>query len=147
VIYAIQAGDQAIKFGIANSPIQRRCNLQTANHLPLVLLASQPSANDEALETKIHDVCKTDRIRGEWFGITDRTLRVVGLIQLGMADQCHRLDDRSLLQEEAMRIVDDYRQACRKQPLIDLLHAAQAIAAKKAIKRPPLGTFAIKRRA
>jgi len=71
-VYVIQAGNKKgpIKIGVADSPLKRMDELQTGNHVELVMLAIIPCIsrlNAYHLETRLHRELGPMKIRGEWF--------------------------------------------------------------------------------
>lgn len=86
LIYAIQAGGRKgpIKFGLALDPKDRLGNLQVAHHQKLVLLATQETTDDQAVEALVHKHLAKDCIRGEWFRASKQALDVVMSIRLGI---------------------------------------------------------------
>lgn len=87
-VYFIQAGDsQAVKIGTTIEPLEKRMRtLQTANHTALRLIGAIDLTRIEHLEadgrvqyaqlarwmeSKIHAKFAENRIRGEWFSLTE----------------------------------------------------------------------------
>lgn len=112
-IYAIQAGDEAVKVGSANDPEHRMALLQIGNHLPLkLILTFEGSIVDEIA---LHKRLKRWHLRGEWFqNVTDvweivrseslkpgRTSGV--MVRQGANAQC----------EQCGALVDEGLKACR----------------------------------
>lgn len=87
MIYAIRCVSGPIKFGLAKNPKQRLEALQTANHRELYLFASCLTANDQDMEARIHEHCRPDLIRGEWFRLSDRTLKICAHINNGTLEK------------------------------------------------------------
>lgn len=88
MIYAIMCGKNGpIKFGIAKSPKSRLGELQVGNPKTLILLGSQETKDDVAIERRIHEHCRVDRVRGEWFKPTDLVGEVAIKIQLGVVEE------------------------------------------------------------
>jgi hypothetical protein len=56
--------------------------LQTANPGPLVLLHQYPSANAQLAEYALHKQFSSERLRNEWFALTDADIAVVRSIKI-----------------------------------------------------------------
>jgi hypothetical protein len=67
-----------IKFGVSVNPEKRLNGLQTANPLPLELIAYVGCDRD--LEADVHQFCSEQRVRGEWFRRAGRAALVERLI-------------------------------------------------------------------
>lgn len=78
VIYAIQAGIGPIKFGRALNPKQRLGELQTGNPEKLKLIGFADVGNDK--EGLIHRFLRDERLNGEWFRPSVKTMAVARLI-------------------------------------------------------------------
>jgi hypothetical protein len=81
VIYAIRAGsDGPIKFGRAKNPLKRLKILQTGHYQKLELWAVSDLPGD--CEKAIHGWLREERLCGEWFRPTDKTLDVLSDLQI-----------------------------------------------------------------
>lgn len=86
MIYAIQAGENGpVKIGWSDAPKKRVRELQTGNPQKLRLLACCEIGDDA--EYFIHIYLKNEKMVGEWFSPTSKTLKVVGLIALQSIDE------------------------------------------------------------
>lgn len=119
MIYAVQLGNGPIKFGRAINVKKRLSHLQIGNPKPLRLLASQETEDDKHAEGAIHESCRADLIRGEWFKSSRRTRLFVKRIR---PQQWHRAWARAIL--------DDYRSDIRKIALFRFLRMLQSYHAK-----------------
>lgn len=88
-LYVIADAFDAVKIGIAVKPVERLANLQIGNWRPLLLLAATPATPQ--LEQFIHEQLASERISGEWFTPSNRTLAVVELI-VAAAEQCDDIE-------------------------------------------------------
>lgn len=76
MLYAIQAGeDGPIKFGVAKSPRARLAELQTGNPNRLKLLVAVEM--EHRCERLIHSWLRDERLVGEWFRVTAKTLSLL----------------------------------------------------------------------
>ena len=81
MIYAIRAGQGGpVKFGIARNPKSRMSELQTGNHEKLVLSACVDIP--DSCEKQIHHWLRQERLHGEWFKPTEKTLDVLADLQI-----------------------------------------------------------------
>lgn len=70
-VYYITCEDTGtVKIGYAADPLSRLSKMQSDNASPLELVASEPG--DELREAEIHALFAEDRVRGEWFTLSDR---------------------------------------------------------------------------
>jgi hypothetical protein len=78
-LYAIGiTGADLLKFGVSVAPVKRLNALQTANPLPLELIAHVGC--DRNLEGDVHQYCAAQHVRGEWFKRAGRAAVVERLI-------------------------------------------------------------------
>lgn len=89
-VYAIVAGREYVKFGVATSPLNRFAYVQTFCPLPLSLLATiGPVPNDQCfeLERLIHRALVPIHVRGEWFLVRPKSIAVMKLMRDGELDK------------------------------------------------------------
>lgn len=84
-VYAIFDPTDAVKIGIAEDPLKRAAHVQIGNPRELVLYAAMPATAE--LERFWHLALAGERLRGEWFAVSTKTLAVVGMIQAAW-EQC-----------------------------------------------------------
>lgn len=78
MVYLInQVGTDIWKVGMSKDPGLRSQELQVGNPMAIKLKFVVSGGDSSALESKIHDWLREDRIRGEWFTITSVTLRLL----------------------------------------------------------------------
>ena len=75
-LYAISAGERMVKIGIAHDVSQRMHTLQHMNPLPLHLVAVVKGGG-RALEKQLHRKFAAERIRGEWFALSEEDLSYI----------------------------------------------------------------------
>ena len=76
LVYFVQAGAGGpIKIGHSENPKRRIADLQTASAHPLVVLGVVRGG--EFFECALHQILATDRLSGEWFRATRKTVTVV----------------------------------------------------------------------
>jgi hypothetical protein len=77
VIYFVQAvGGGPIKIGRTSQLDRRLAAFATANHAPMVLLATEPGAWER--EQVLHRKFRADRLKGEWFSPSTSLLAYIG---------------------------------------------------------------------
>ena len=80
MIYAIKAkGTRYIKFGKSKRMDRRMAQMNVSTPFDLELLAVADWPDGE--EARVHAFLRRDWIKGEWFQISERTSRVVTLLQ------------------------------------------------------------------
>ena len=84
MIYFIQAGeDGPVKIGRAKDPVARLAGLQTGSSESLHIRAVLDEPDH--VETRLHDVLKSARLKGEWFSTGVLTLCVMACAMAGFA--------------------------------------------------------------
>ncbi len=81
IVYFVAAGDDAVKIGVSNSPrgvASRVQTMQTGNHNKLNVVGFIRASAHRELESAIHRHFADERIRGEWFSISDG---IMGLLR------------------------------------------------------------------
>lgn len=78
-LYAITAGNEAVKFGYAANLPKRLVLLQTGNHLHLTV-AAHIRCHPE-VEGRIHAYLKRGHMKGEWFTLNEKSLGVIHLMR------------------------------------------------------------------
>lgn len=78
---AINISDCAIKFGFSTDPLARLETLRIGS--PVLLRLVAVSEGPKELERCIHMICRPDRMHGEWFARTKRTLGIVQILHAG----------------------------------------------------------------
>lgn len=78
LVYFIEDGIDAIKIGYSTDIHRRLTDLKTGSdrHLSLVDYA----IGDRSIERELHRLLASERIRGEWFKQTDKTMDLIYLI-------------------------------------------------------------------
>lgn len=78
-LYAIGAGNEAVKFGFAKDVAGRLGDIQVGNHLKLRLLAAIQC--NRYLENLVHEYLKDDWISGEWHSPGQKTKFVIARME------------------------------------------------------------------
>ena len=77
-VYVIRAGaTEYYKIGVANDVGHRLKNLQTAHYQELIVVRVFYSEEAYVLEKKIHALFDENRIRGEWFKLSQHDIEMI----------------------------------------------------------------------
>lgn len=86
VVYFIRSGDSgAIKIGYAGNLVERLKELQIGNPCELAVVLAIPG--DHGIERRFHSMFARDRIRGEWFAMSERMAAVIGQLTEGVCER------------------------------------------------------------
>jgi len=76
-VYFIE-GDSAVKIGYSTDMYKRLADLRTGSKEPMVLIDYAMAGRE--VERELHRILASERLSGEWFKTTDKTMDLIWLI-------------------------------------------------------------------